>query len=201
LAFELNEIQKDMFGEVGNVGVGNAATALSVMINKKVDLSLPETEVITKENLMRNLSNEVLLVNSKLEGDLTGNLIVIYDKQTAFPLIDLLLGNEKGTLKEIDEMAKSVFKEMVNVIAGPYLDSLADMSGYRVLPKPPTFTFGNLVAIRDIVTAELPAEVNEIISVKTEITVEEEKIFGDIFLVLDKPSLEKLMESFSMKSD
>ena len=195
---QLTESQKDMFGELGNVGIGCASTALSSMLNnRRVNISLPETNIV-KKNEMINEKGVIILVDSKLEGDLTGNLIVIYNKGTAFPLIDMLLGQEEGTLKEIDEMAKSVFKEMVNIIAGPYLDSLANMSGLRILPQPPTFSFGEIISIKDTALIKLP-NVEEVISIKTEMSVDGRRIFGSIFLVLDNLSLNKLLKIFSEK--
>ena len=99
---ELTNIQKDMFNEIGNVGVGNAATALSSMIgDKKINISLPNTEIVNKEDIIKDSGSDVLLVDCKIEGDLVGNFVVIYNRDTAFPLIDLLLSQPKGTLKEI----------------------------------------------------------------------------------------------------
>ena len=197
LTIQLTQYQKDMFTEMGNIGVGNAATALSTMINKKVNISLPSIDMVTKDKMIDDNGGDILLVDCKLEGDLIGNLVVIYNKETAFPLIDLLMGQTTGTLQEINEMGKSVFKEMVNVIAGPYLDSLADMADMRVLPNPPTFSFGKLFAIHDQVMAELPQNVQDIIFVKTEMAVESEVIFGNIYLVLESGSLQRLMNIFA----
>lgn len=193
---ELTEDQRDMFNEIGNVGVGHAATALSTMVGgKKVNITLPSTDLIKKEDIIKDQESELLLVDCRLEGDLTGNLVVIYNRDNAFPLIDMLLGNEVGTLKDIDDMAKSVFKEMVNIIAGPYLDSLATLANMRVLPQPPTFVHGKLISIKDGLMAKLPP-VEDIISIQTEMSVEEKIIFGRIYLVLDGASMDKLMKTF-----
>ncbi len=194
---ELTAYQIDMFGEIGNVGVGNAATALSSMINRKVNISLPETKLIKKDEMLINYDQEVLLVNSKIEGQLEGNVIVIYQKDTAFPLIDLMNGNPEGTLKEIDEMAKSAFKEMVNIIAGPYLDSLSQMLNMRLLPKPPTFIYGKVVAIKDSLMQELPIGNYDILYVKAEMSIDSRKIFGDFYIVFNQESLSKVIQILS----
>ena len=94
-------------------------------------------------------------------------------------------------------MAKSVFKEMVNVIAGPYLDSLANMADLKLLPQPPTFVYGKLFSIKDIILAKLPQDIDDVISVKTELSVEKEVIFGNIYFVLNKLSLDKLLNLLS----
>jgi chemotaxis protein CheC len=190
---ELTEYELDMFNEIGNVGVGNAATALSTMLGKKVNISLPTTKLINREELLKEMDRELLIVTCKIEGDLEGNVVVIYNKENAFPLIDLMNGVPEGTLKELDEMAKSAYKEMVNIIAGPYLDSLSQMMSMRLLPKPPIFNYGKLVAIKDSLLSQLPTGFEEVLYVKAMMSIDGKTIFGDMYIVLGKKSLEKVI--------
>jgi chemotaxis protein CheC len=190
---ELTEYELDMFNEIGNVGVGNAATALSTMLGKKVNISLPTTKLINREELLKEMDRELLIVTCKIEGDLEGNVVVIYNKENAFPLIDLMNGVPEGTLKELDEMAKSAYKEMVNIIAGPYLDSLSQMMSMRLLPKPPIFNYGKLVAIKDSLLSQLPTGFEEVLYVKAMMSIDGKTIFGDMYVVLGKKSLEKVI--------
>ncbi len=195
---ELTEYQLDMFNEIGNVGVGNAATALSSMLNNPVDISLPDTKFIPKDSIFNDVNEEILIVNSKLEGELEGNIIVVYNKDQAFPLIDMMSGNPEGTLTEIDEMAKSAFKEMVNIIAGPYLDSLSQMMDLRLLPQPPTFSYGKLIAIKDNLMNDLP-NVDEVLYVKTQMKIQDKKIFGNFYILFNEVSLKKVLDILGAK--
>lgn len=189
---ELTKYQLDMFNEIGNVGVGHAATALSTMVGRKVDISLPATKLLPKESMFNDNKSDFLIVNSKIAGGLTGNIIVIFTKEFAFPLIDMINGDPEGTLKELDDMAKSAFKEMVNIIAGPYLDSLSEMMNLRLLPKPPTFSYGKLLSFKDSVMNEIEG-IKDILYVKTEMHIENKCVFGDLFIVLTEDSMKKVI--------
>lgn len=199
MTIELTKFQKDLFNEIGNVGAGHAATSLSTMLNKQVNISLPEMKITNINNVIENNDDELLIVSCKIAGDLEGNLLVFFKKETAFPLIDMMMSQKKGTVKEIDEMGKSAFKEMVNIVGGTYLDSLAEMLGFRLMPQPPVFSYGKFIGVKDQILKELPQDNPEIIYVVTEMSIEGEVIFGDILIIFDKPSMEKIMKAIDSK--
>lgn len=199
MTVELTQFQKDLFNEIGNVGAGHAATSLSTMLDKMVNISLPEMAVKKIHDIIENNSDELLIVSCKIEGDLVGNLLVFFKKETAFPLIDMMMAQKKGTVKEIDENGKGAFKEMVNIIGGTYLDSLADMLEFRLMPQPPVFSYGKFINVQDQILKELPQDQPEVISVVTEMSIEGEIIFGDILIIFDAPSMDKIMKAINSK--
>ncbi len=198
MTLQLTKLQQDIFNEIGNVGAGNAATSLSTMMDKKINISLPSMELASSENILKEEQSDVMIVSCKIEGDLVGNFLVVFKKETAFPLIDMMLQQEKGTAKDIDENGKGAFKEMVNIIGGAYLDSLADMLDFRLMPQPPVFSYGKMISIKDQILKELPYK-TDVISVITEMSIEGEVIFGDLFIIFDQASLNKIIEGLNRK--
>jgi chemotaxis protein CheC len=192
---EISELQKDILKEVGNVGIGNAATALSNMINKKVNIALPSLEIIPIDKFLSDTSENILVSICKISGELLGSIVICFDKKTAFPLVDMMMMQEVGITKKIDDMTVSAFKELINVIGGAYLDSLSSMFNFRLMPMPPSFSYGKIIAIRDGIIRELPEGSSEVMSVKTKFMINDDVIFGDFFIVLNDKSLEQILKS------
>ncbi|MFW6311597.1 MAG: chemotaxis protein CheC [Nanoarchaeota archaeon] len=189
---ELTDYQKDIFKEIGNVGIGTGATALSQMISRDVNITFPNVQLINVDEIFSK--NEEYCVSScKLQGDLDGCIISVFDKKNAFNLIDLMFFREKGTTTEIDEDGKGAYNEMLNVVGGCYLNSLADMINIKLMPMPPVFVAGPLINIKDSVLQQLN-DVNDSFFIKTDFNIGGETIEGNIFLILTNESNKKVLD-------
>jgi chemotaxis protein CheC len=192
---DITDLQKDILKEIGNVGIGNAATALSNMINKEVKIALPSLEIIPLEQFLSNESENILVSICKISGELLGSIVICFNKETAFPLVDMMMMQEVGVTKKIDDMTVSAFKELINVIGGAYLDSLSSMFNFRLMPMPPSFAYGKIISIRDGIIKDLPEGSSEVMSVKTKFMINNDIIFGDFFIVLNNESLKQILDS------
>ena len=104
---ELNSMQIDVLREIGNIGAGNAATALSKMISKRIDMDVPKINILEFKNvaeLVGGPETEVIGIYFKVNGDITGSIMVIIDKKSAKKLTNLLMdrNNEEDDLDEMD---------------------------------------------------------------------------------------------------
>jgi chemotaxis protein CheC len=194
---DLSEMEYDALREVGNVGVGNAATALSKMLNKKVDIFLPKTKFIPIEKFGEEVGGaESMVVSLFLEitGGIKGETIFLFPKQGALNLVDLMMFQEPGTLKQMDEMAVSAFKEMSNIFVGAYLNALANMMKIKIFPGVPSIANDMAQAVLDVVLIKLAEKVDEILVVKTQINVEGFNIDGMYFMLFEDDSLKLVIQ-------
>jgi chemotaxis protein CheC len=189
---QLTDYQKDIFKEIGNVGIGNGSTALAQMINRDVQINFPTMQVIDIQELFK-LQGEHIISNCFITGDLDGCILSIFDKKNGMELIDLMFMQEKGTFKEINDDAKSAYNEMLNVVGGCYLNALADMLNIKLMPKPPIFTFGDTVAIKDPIMHQL-SDVKESFLIQAGLIIDGEEVKGNIILVLTEDSNKKVLE-------
>jgi chemotaxis protein CheC len=93
----LSNIYIDVLKEIGNIGAGNAATALSKMFLKPIDMSVPNIQIIKFSNMQEvlNVNDEIVVgVLLGFNGDISGNILYVLDKNEADLAIKILLGDE-----------------------------------------------------------------------------------------------------------
>ena len=194
---DIDEFQYDALKEVGNVGIGNATTALSQLIGKRIMVSLPSLMVVDTQGITENTNNnEVVGTVIRIVGDISGGCLIAFQKGSADTFVDILL---KDTLYENDEeMRRSVLNEAANILAGSYFNALSKFLDMTVLPSLPSQTQGSNSEIFKMVEDQLNCRIDHVLSLTTMFEVENasanKTVEGDMFLLLDSKSLETILE-------
>ncbi|MFD1952653.1 chemotaxis protein CheC [Paenibacillus thailandensis] len=139
----------DVLREVGNIGAGNAATALSRLLNKPVDMAVPRASLLPFEEIADFVGGPeqiVLAIFLRVEGDAPGNLFFIVDEQSARRILRQLLSMETSDAV-FSELELSALCEIGNILAGSYLSSLADLTRLSMMPSVPSITMDMAGAI------------------------------------------------------
>lgn len=191
------DMKIDFLKEVANIGLGHAATSLSKMIDSRVDISLPTLNIIPIQNLIALKNEDICAVKTGFQGDMKGSLVIVFNDATSFWLIDKISGNKVGTTKEYNEMGLGAMTEFTNIIGGSFLTALANFTGYKLFPKVPEPFTGKGVKIKDSFHSSLQKDAKDAFYVKTEIYVDKRKIEGEIYLLLDKESLDNMYKKMS----
>ncbi len=201
---KLNEAQLDAIKEVGNIGTGNAATALSMMLDKKVEISVPQVKVIPISKipfLFENPEEVVCSVKMELKEDMTGEILLVFDPKTVKALARVLTGMEIADITEMDEFTSSMMKEIGNIMCGSYITALAGFTNLFINPEPPELIVDMISAIISEISIPLALAGEEnILLVETLIEIEglEEALQGYLLLVPSVDSLEKLLKALGM---
>lgn len=190
-------LRMDFLKEVSNIGLGHAATSLSKMINSRVDISLPILSLISIDHVIALKNESICAVKTGFEGDMKGALIIVFKDNTSFWLIDKISGNAAGTTKAYNEEGVSAITEFTNIIGGAFLTALANFMSYRLFPKIPEPFTGKGIVIKDNFVKSLKNDTTDAFYVKTEIYVDKKKIEGEIYLLLDKTSLDMMYKKMS----
>lgn len=156
---DFTEMHTSFLQEIGNMGAGNAATALSDMITAPTDISVPTVKIISAveaAKLADMLSGRTEAYLITLCGDLKGSLLFVIPfafverlVQTYFP------GASIKCKADFDDMAASVVREMVNIVAASYANNFAMLSGFMVdisVPESTTAPSSKIMAQNDIGT-------------------------------------------------
>ena len=194
----LTEMEKDALKEVGNVGTGNAATALSKLLNKHVEIIIPETKFVPIKEFAKELGGpERIVVSTYLEifGGLNGESLFIFPVKSAEKIVDIMMNQEVGTAKIMDEMAQSAFKEMSNIFTGAYITSLADMMQIKLFPTVPHITTDMLQSVLDFMLARVANYSDTILSIKTKIEIKDIEIEGHFIILFDIVSINKVLKT------
>lgn len=144
---EFKDIQLDFLKEIGNIGAGHAATALSKLLNKPVDMQVPKVNIVSFNELTNILGGEevvVVTVFLRIEGDISGNMFFILSEEGAQQLVKSMLGQSEESFNVLE---LSAIQEVGNILSGSYLSSLADFTKLKVYPSVPNVAIDMAAAI------------------------------------------------------
>ena len=147
----LNEIQLDALRELANIASGTAATALSQMLGREVELSVPRALALPLPDAVDacgDPESSAAGVVFPLEGDLEGLMLLLIPAEHAARLC-AMLGVEAGT-----EVGDSALREIGNIVGTSYLNGLSAMTGLELYPSPPLLKNDMLAAIVSSLLAE-----------------------------------------------
>lgn len=195
----LSENQIDALAEVGNIGAGHAATALSQLIKKKIMISVPSVKVIRTQEIDSLLGDPNTLVAGVIMnvlGDITSKILLLLTRESALNLVDMLLQNKPGSTKVLSEVGNSAIKETGNILAGAYMNSLNEFLGLMLLPSVPNLVFDMASAIFSSLSDGFDGMSSHILSIETQFSEANEKeIKGYLLLIPDVPSVKVLLSS------
>lgn len=194
---DFSALQLDALKEVSNIGAGNAATALSMMIGKKVDMTVPAVNVVRLEDIVEeNGECEVAGTVVRVLGDIAGNILLVFEKPTAENIIEKLVGSKQSPESE---MGSSVLCEIANIISASYMNSIAQLTNLAILPSVPATSYDMLGAILTTTFIESNQYDEYILDIETVFLDDTEENIGGHFYYIPMPgSLEKILKSIGI---
>lgn len=199
---DLNTNQLDVLREVGNIGAGNAVTALAKMLNKRVEMSVPKIKILNFKDIPDILgSGDILIAGILLEvtGDIKGNIMFVLDIESAHVLVNILMGRQEVTKEgEFNEIEISALKEVGNILAGSYLSALSMMTNLNILPSVPDLCIDMAGAILSVPAIGFGSVGDTVLYIETQFTDGAEKVAGEFFLIPDIDSYEILLKALGV---
>ena len=197
--FDLSPIQLDALREIGNVGAGNSATALSQIINKRIDMNVPKVDLVPIEAVPDLVGGADTIVFLRVYGRAPGNILFLLPQKSAFYLVDTLMGREHGTTKKLDFMDESALMEIGNILSGAYLNAFFNFTHISMLPSIPALAMDMAGAILNIILVQLGQMGDRALVIETEFLAEDDGINGHFFLVPDPGSLGTLIKAVGVE--
>ncbi|MBB5336554.1 chemotaxis protein CheC [Pectinatus brassicae] len=198
----LSAMQLDAIREIGNVGAGNSATALSQLINKKIDMDVPSVSVVPLADvpdLVGGPDTMVVGIFLRVYGKAPGSVLFLMPKESAFYLVEHLLGDQKADNGELNEMDQSALMEIGNILAGAYLNSLSYYTKLTLLPSIPAMAVDMAGAILNVVIVQLGQMGDHALVIETQFLSEDDGINGHFFLIPDSGSLQTILNAVGVK--
>ena len=189
----------DVLKEIGNIGAGNATTALAQMLNCKVDMAVPQVKLIEFKELgdMMGGAEQIMAgIYLGVEGDITGRIMFLLKKEAAKHLVNKLMGVDGGT-EEFSEMELSALKEVGNIITGSYLNSLSMMTNLKIYPSVPDLAVDMAEAILSVPAIEFGTMGDKILLIQTKF-FDETALDGYFILIPDMESYSKILKALGI---
>ncbi len=150
---EINSMYFDVLKEIGNIGAGNATTAIATLLNVKLNMEVPNVKLMSVQDLNTAIGSEeeeIVGIYLGVQNDIDGSLMFLLKMDAAHHLVNLLLGRSVDYKEPFDEMDLSAMKEIGNIIAGSYLSALSAMTSLTISPTVPYISVDMAGAILSI---------------------------------------------------
>lgn len=193
----------DVLRELGNIGSGNAVTALSVMMNMKIDMSVPKVALVDFQHLADLVgSEETVLVGIlfMLEGDVNGMMMFLMEQPSAKGIITAMLNQMCMAVPESDsysEIELSLLNEVGNIISGAYISSLATLTGLKILSSVPCLNIDMAGALLSVPAIEFGKVGDKALMIQTSFGSEKDQN-GYFLLIPDVDSYDVILSALGI---
>lgn len=190
----------DVLQEIGNVGAGHAASALSELLNKVIRISLSNARLCPFDeiaNVAGGAEQVVVAVFIRLSGGIDGTMLFLLSTDSSHELLSSLLPGE-GEDEEFSEMSVSALAEVANILVGAYLAAIATMTSLRIYPSVPEVAVDMAGAILDVGILPAGTISNSAILVDTLIQEDSKDFEGYCLLLPDPGSMGSLLQALGI---
>lgn len=194
-------MQMDVLREIGNIGSGNAATSLAAMLCKQVNIKVPTVRIVDHNEVSEKLGgpeNVLIGLLLCLSGDVTGMMMFLLEKDFAHLVLNTLLGQELHSFEEVDEMGLSALREISNIMAASYVNSISQLTGMMIDISVPDICIdmvGSMLSVPMIYYANVS---DKIIFIENMFSSDDSDTVSHILLMPEVESLEAIMDKLGI---
>ncbi|MDP4127899.1 MAG: chemotaxis protein CheC [Bacillota bacterium] len=192
---EITQIQLDALREIGNIGSGHAATALSTLLQRRIEMSVPEVWAIPFEqvsSLVGQLDTPQAVIYVKVEGAAPGKAVFFFPVESAEIIVQALFGTNDPMDLYADEMTQSALREIGNILVSSFLIALTQFSGIPLQPSVPALAVDMIGASLDAIFLEEGVLEDTVLFIDTQLSGIP-MIEGQFMYLPDDGSLKKLL--------
>jgi len=191
-----NEMELDALRELGNIGAGHAATSLSQLLNRTIEISVPKVYIVEITDTLKALNRKPDEVATTVVTGLNN-----IDKVVGF-LLFVFPNNVDKKIAEImmvdEEMCDSALIEIGNILASSFCDALAEFFDIVLMPTPPNLVKDYILSVLDELVAQIATKSNYIIIFRTQLKDESDVVELDIILVPNDALMNYIRKAISM---
>ena len=196
----LNDLQKDALREIGNICAGNAATALSQLLEKKITIAVPNILFLPTEevpNVVGGANTLVLGLVIRVLGDLPSTIIFIFSQEDALTLASLMTGKAVTKNSIIGDYERSALKEIGIILANASLGALSSFISMSFVPTVPEVIVDMAGAIIDYILIELSCKSQSALLIDSVFTEPSTSIQGRFFIIPNPEGLEIILKTIA----
>ena len=196
---ELDDMHVDVLTELGNIGSGNAATALASLMNTEININVPHVRILGFNDVADYVGgpeNVVLGVLIKLSGDVDGMILYVFNDDLIRNVLKLFFGKDYTSVSELDEMDMSALNEIGNIMASSYVNALSSMTSLTIDVSVPSMCVDMAGAILSVPSIEFAQVGNKVLFIDDSFSIGEnsDKVKSNMILVPEMDSLNKIFE-------
>lgn len=193
---DLSSLQIDALRELGSIGAGHAATALSEVVGGAVAITVPEASIVPVTglpDLFGGPEARMGVVLSRLLGDVRGSLLFIAPQESFVAMRDLMRGQSGGPVDLTQASEQGLASQAGATLIAAYAGAIAEMAGVVMIPAPPAFAYDMLGGILDAVAVEVGMRSDVALLVLTTLSALGRVIDGAVLFLPDEDGLDALV--------
>ncbi len=201
---KLEDAQFDVLKEIGNIGAGNATTALATMLSIKVDMSVPNVALLPFDRISEFIGSEeqtVVGILLEIQGDIDGMMMFLFDMKSAHHLVNSLMMRDihenEDLTGEFSEMDMSALNEIGNIVSGSYLSALSGLTGMKMVSSVPALSIDMLGALLSVPAIEFGKYGDKLLMIQSQFG-EDDFVTGYFLLIPELESYDKILSSLGM---
>ncbi|MFH1460342.1 MAG: chemotaxis protein CheC [Candidatus Omnitrophota bacterium] len=199
----LNDQQKDILKEIANICAGNAATALSQLMNKKIQMNVPQIHLDKVRNVPEIVGGadvSVVGVMFQVFGNAPGFIMLLFPREDAHILASILT-QEKNTTGIFTPLDESAIKEAGSILTAAYLNTLSQFTKLGLVPSAPGIVIDMAGALVDYILIELSSVTEYALLIDSQFMEEGKSVKGHFFLLPNPGSLEAILKAIGVEND
>ena len=198
---DLSDLHMDVLKEIGNIGAGNAATSLSMMLNQPIDMTLPKVNLVEFNNVADRVGGAEALtygVMLNLEGEINGMIMFLLNKDFAHLVLNILMGGAFDSFEDMDEIALSAIKEVGNILAAAYVNSISELTGLFINITVPEVAIDMAGALLSVPIIRFGAVGDKVLFIEENFRSAAESIMSHVILFAEMDSLNLMLRKLGL---
>lgn len=193
-----SSLQLDVLKELANIGGGNAATAISQMVGKFVNMNVPTIDILDYNEIYEKImaeDTEVVAVSMRVLGEQSGNFLFVTTPENAEILVKMMM--PEG-FHFSDELEYSAISELVNIVVTSYLNALSRMIDLSLISSVPALTVDMFGAILSYAYMENEQYDDHVMIIKNEFTYDGAKVESSLYFIPKPGVLDSLFNQIGV---
>lgn len=200
---EMNNLEIDVIREIGSIGTGNAATALSQVLTREIKMTTPDVKILGYNEAIKILGNPeevVAAVLVKMSGEINGLMLFILKLDFINEVIEHLLSKKVEDYAQLNIMEISALEEIGNIIISSYINALSSLTDVTINLSVPNIAVNMLGGILSVPMVEFGYITDKLMIITGKFLVDKKVLNSDLLLLPDIESLNFLMEKLGIKN-
>jgi len=201
---DMNSMEIDALREIGSIGTGSAATALSGMLGTEVRMTLPEVQILEFNDAVEKMGGFETVaagVMSMISGQINGVMLAIFHMNAVNLLLNSMLSEDVQDYTQLTELDRSALVEVGNILISAFINALSGLSGIEIKLSVPAFTVDMQGAMITVPMAAVGSQSNHILFIGGQFIVHKETVPCRILLSPDMRSLNYILEKLGLKHE
>lgn len=197
---QINDMYMDVLREIGNIGAGNATTAVAQMLGTRLDMEVPKVELMLASELggaICNEEEEIVGIFLEVQGDIDGSMMFLMKMKSAHIIVNRLMMRDVEYSEPFSEMDLSALKEIGNIIAASYLSALATLTQMKIVPSVPHISVDMAAAILSVPAIMFGQYGDNALFIETEFG-DEKEMQGYFILMPEQDSYAKILNALGI---